>query len=354
MLVSDFDYHLPEELIAQEPLFARDLSRLLVVHRADCCLEHKNFRDLAQYLRPGDCLVLNETRVFPARLSAWNDVSGAEIEVFLTRPITDAQWEVLVRPGRKARSGAILRFSPQPQEGELKAEVLSATADGGRLIEFKDPAAKPGEVGTAVSRLIETRGKTPLPPYIRRPPREEDVERYQTVYAKQSGSVAAPTAGLHFTGELLEQLKLKGINIVKLVLHVGIGTFRPVRVERVEEHRMHAEYFELSVESADMLNTARQKGGRIVAVGTTAARVLESRAEYSCIEQGSGWTDIFIYPGYRFRAVDALITNFHLPRSTLLMLVHAFAGRELAVEAYRQAVEMRYRFFSYGDAMLII
>ncbi|NPV91526.1 MAG: tRNA preQ1(34) S-adenosylmethionine ribosyltransferase-isomerase QueA [Firmicutes bacterium] len=353
MLVSDFDYYLPEELIAQEPVPVRDQSRLLVVRRADCCLEHRHFRDLVDFIGPGDCLVVNSTRVFPARLTAWNCKSGSEVEVFLLRQSGEDRWEALVRPGRKARNGTVLRFSRESEEGELKAVVLSDTLEGGRVLRFNRPGSD--KVGPVISELINTHGQTPLPPYIKRPAREEDVERYQAVYAETTGSVAAPTAGLHFTDELLEKLRDRGVSIARLVLHVGLGTFRPVRAARVEEHRIHAEYFEVPPEACDLVNSTHARGGRVFAVGTTVARTLESRADQEgLVTPGSGWTDLFIYPGYRFRAVDALVTNFHLPRSTLLMLVSAFAGREMILRAYREAVEERYRFFSYGDAMLII
>ncbi|MDH7478604.1 MAG: tRNA preQ1(34) S-adenosylmethionine ribosyltransferase-isomerase QueA, partial [Syntrophomonadaceae bacterium] len=327
MQVSEFDYQLPEELIAQEPLPTRDLSRLLVVHRASCCLEHRHFRDLADYLNPGDCLVLNATKVFPARLKAWNSESGGELEVFLLRPRDEMnQWEALVRPGRRAKIGSRLRFTPRPEENQVRAEVLSRTSDGGRIIRFFHLPQESAGPLPDVSRLIQTRGLIPLPPYIRRPPREEDRERYQTVFARIAGSVAAPTAGLHFTRDLLGQLEQKGVRLVELVLHVGAGTFRPVRCDRVEDHRMHAEYYQLPAEAAELLNSARLRGGRIFAVGTTVARTLESRAgDDGLVKAGEGWTELFIYPGYRFKAVDALITNFHLPRSTLLMLVSAFA-----------------------------
>jgi S-adenosylmethionine:tRNA ribosyltransferase-isomerase len=353
MLVSDFDYYLPEELIAQEPVPVRDQSRLLAVRRADCCLEHRRFRDLVDYIGPGDCLVVNSTRVFPARLAAWNCKSGSEVEVFLLRQSGDDCWEALVRPGRKARNGTVLRFTREPEDDELRALVRSDTREGGRVIRFIMPGAE--KIGPVVSRLIGRRGQTPLPPYIKRPPREEDVERYQAVYAEMTGSVAAPTAGLHFTEGLLEKLRDRGVTIAKLILHVGLGTFRPVRAARVEEHQMHAEYFELPPEACESVNSTHAKGGRVFAVGTTVARTLESQADAKgVVSPGRGWTDLFIYPGYRFKTVDGLVTNFHLPRSTLLMLVSAFAGQELIFRAYREAVEERYRFFSYGDAMLII
>ncbi|MGB9886847.1 MAG: tRNA preQ1(34) S-adenosylmethionine ribosyltransferase-isomerase QueA [Moorellales bacterium] len=339
METSLFDYSLPSELIAQEPVEPRDASRLMVVDRAGGRIEHRHFRDLPDYLRPADVLVVNESKVIPARLVGSRE-GGGRVEVLLVRRLTPGRWEALVRPARRVRVGDRLGFG----NGELEARVREEGPQGRRLLEFE--AA--GEVEEAIRRL----GQTPLPPYIRRP---APLERYQTVYARQEGSVAAPTAGLHFTPELLSTIRARGIAIVPVVLHVGPGTFRPVRTEKVEEHRLEAEYYRLPPEAVAQIEEARRRGGRVVAVGTTVVRVLETVAgRYGSLVPGEGWADAFIYPGHRFRAVDALITNFHLPRSTLLMLVCAFAGRERVLEAYRMAVEHRYRFYSFGDAMLIL
>ena len=358
MRVSDFDYALPEELIAQEPWEPRDHSRLLVVHRAASRLEHRVFKEVVSFLEAGDALVLNQTRVFPARLLARRKDSGQEVEVFLLRPAAELnQWEALARPGRRARPGSVL-LAGAWEEGsaqQVEIRVLETGAEGRRRVEFFCAGMSAEELAGRLEEWIERRGLTPLPPYIRRPPSEEDRERYQTVYARVKGSVAAPTAGLHFTPRLLQEIKEKGVKLVYVLLHVGIGTFRPVRTENVEEHRMHEEYYELTPQAAEILNRTREEKKRIVAVGTTSVRVLESCADAAGrLLPGQGWTDLFIYPGYRFKAVDALITNFHLPRSTLLMLVAAFAGQDLIRRAYAEAVQQRYRFFSYGDAMLII
>ncbi|MBE3573875.1 MAG: tRNA preQ1(34) S-adenosylmethionine ribosyltransferase-isomerase QueA [Firmicutes bacterium] len=342
MQVEDFDYELPKELIAQEPANPRDSARLMVLHRESGAVEHKRFWDIGEFLRPGDVLVLNDTRVIPARLWAEKTGSGGKVEVLLLEQREPGLWEALVRPGRRVRPGAALSFGG----GALRAQVVEALPYGGRLLRFDaDPRDLPG--------LIDQLGETPLPPYIRR--RLEDPEQYQTVYSRVPGSVAAPTAGLHFTPELLQRLQAQGIALVYLTLQVGLGTFRPVKVDRVEEHHMHEEFYSVSPEAAAFLNRCRRAGGRLVAVGTTVVRTLETVAdETGEIHPGAGWTGIFIYPGYRFRAVDALITNFHLPRSTLLMLVSAFAGREQVLAAYRQAIALRYRFYSFGDAMLIL
>lgn len=340
MKVSDFDYYLPEELIAQRPLYPRDASRLLVLNRGTGHIEHRQFRDIVAYMKAGDVLVLNDTRVIPARLYGRRMDTGGKIEVVLLKRLSIAQWEVLVKPGKRAKIGTEIVFG----EGELKAKVLDRTEVGGRILEFS--------YNGIFEEILEKLGSMPLPPYIKE--NLEDKERYQTVYSRVEGSSAAPTAGLHFTPELLSLIEKKGVEIVKLLLHVGLGTFRPVTTTFVEDHIMHSEYYEVSVETAEKINNRRRKGGRVIAVGTTTVRTLETVAEGEVIHPGKGWTDIFIYPGYEFQAVDVMLTNFHLPKSTLLMLVSAFAGTEKIKEAYRQAVEKRYRFFSFGDAMLII
>lgn len=341
MRVDDFDYHLPEELIAQEPLPERDSSRLMVVHRQSGLIEHRQFRQIVDYLRPGDVLVLNETRVLPARLLGKREDTGGKVEMLLLHPRGNDRWEVLVRPGKKVKPGTTVVFG----DGLLRARVEETTSVGGRVVHF--------EYEGNWEQLLPKIGEVPLPPYIKK--KLPDPERYQTVYGRVEGSAAAPTAGLHFTPALLHKIRQQGIIITSLILHVGLGTFRPVKVERVEDHRMHAEYYEIPPETAATVNQARREGRRVIAVGTTCVRALETAAgEKGEITPGKGWTDIFIYPGYKFRAIDALVTNFHLPRSTLLMLVAAFAGYELIMEAYRQAVAERYRFFSFGDAMLIL
>lgn len=341
MQLSDFDFYLPEELIAQEPIKERDLSRLMVVHKNSPQLEHKIFRDITEYLQPGDMLVMNESKVLPARIFGTRVATGAKIEVLLLRQIGENQWEVLVKPGKKARKGDILKFG----KGDMEGKIIDHTEVGGRIIEFSNREP--------FLQVLERIGTMPLPPYIKKP--LEDQQRYQTVYARQEGSAAAPTAGLHFTQELLENIKAKGVAIQKVTLHVGLGTFRPVQVEDITQHVMHQEYFEISQQSAEEINRVKQKGGRVVAVGTTSVRCLESSSnEQGVVMPGSGLTDIFIYPGYNFKVIDALITNFHLPKSTLLMLVSTLAGKEKILAAYDQAVKERYRFFSFGDAMLII
>ncbi len=340
MKASDFDYELPEDLIAQSPLDKRDASRLLVYHRDNKRIEHRIFKDILAYLNPGDCLVLNNTRVMPARLLGENEATGGQMEFVLLSRVDGDVWRVLVRPGKKARIGGFFVFGA----GLLRAEVLSTTEEGGRLVRF---------FYTGVfEEVLDRVGIMPLPPYIHE--ELKDKERYQTVYAVHQGSAAAPTAGLHFTPELLKALKDKGIEIAYLTLHVGIGTFRPVKVENVEEHRMHEEVYEVPVEAAQTINRTKAEGGRVIAVGTTSARTLESVVDaFGQIHSGSGETGIFIYPGYHYQVVDALITNFHLPKSTLMMLVSALAGREEILGVYREAVLQRYRFFSFGDAMLI-
>ncbi|MFZ5816273.1 MAG: tRNA preQ1(34) S-adenosylmethionine ribosyltransferase-isomerase QueA [Bacillota bacterium] len=341
MKLTDFDYHLPEELIAQRPVEPRDASRLLVVDRHSGALSHRYFRDLPEYLRPGDALVVNETRVMPARLMGQRAETGGAVEVLLLKRLERDRWETLVRPGKKARPGQRLTFG----DGLLTGTVVETTPFGGRVIDFAYEGL--------FENLLERLGRMPLPPYIHE--QLEDPERYQTVFAREWGSAAAPTAGLHFTPELLNRIAEMGVSIQKVVLHVGLGTFRPVEVEDPTQHQMHSEFYHVPPETAAALNQVRARGGRIIAVGTTSVRTLETAATPEGILQpGEGWTDIFIYPGYRFRFVDCLITNFHLPKSTLLMLVSALAGRELMLHAYETAVAERYRFFSFGDAMLIL
>lgn len=341
MNVSDFDYTLPESAIAQTPVEPRDAARLLVLDRRTGALEHRIFRDLPEYLVPSDVLVINDSRVMPARLLGEKEGTGGSVELLLLERRSLDTWEALVRPGRRVRPGARLVFGG----GLLKARVLDVTPSGGRLVAF--------EYEGVFEDILRRLGQMPLPPYIKE--KLSDPERYQTVYAREEGSKAAPTAGLHFTPELLDRIRAMGVEIVPLTLHVGLGTFRPVTTETVEAHRMHAEYFRIPEESARAINRAKERGGRVVAVGTTVVRTLETAAdEGGRVRAGDGWTDIFIYPGYRFKAVDAMVTNFHLPRSTLLMLVCAFAGRERVLAAYRTAIEQGYRFYSFGDAMLIL
>ena len=339
MKTSEFFYELPPELIAQTPLAQRDSSRLLVLDRDTGAVEHRHFHDILDYLRPGDCLVLNNSRVLPARLLGKRATGGA-VEVLLLKDKGDDTWECLAKPARKTPVGAELSFG----DGLLTAVVVEAGEEGSRLVRFRYEGI--------FMAVLERLGKMPLPPYIKK--ELQDQERYQTVYSKVNGSAAAPTAGLHFTPELLAQIQAKGVSLAWVTLHVGLGTFRPVKAEDITDHHMHAEYCMLSAETAALLNRTRAAGGRIICVGTTSCRTLESFVrEDGGFEERSGWTDIFIYPGYRFRAMDALITNFHLPESTLIMLVSAFAGRERVLNAYRIAVEERYRFFSFGDAMFI-
>ena len=341
MKTSDFVYDLPEELIAQSPAEPRDSSRLMVVHRNTGEIEHRIFRDVVDYLNPEDVLVVNHTRVIPARLYGTKEGTGGAIEFLLLRRLNLTDWEVILKPGKKAKPGARFVFG----EGMLTAEILSVAEDGGRTVRF----SWEGVFEDVLDRL----GEMPLPPYIHE--KLQDPQRYQTVYAKIDGSAAAPTAGLHFTPELLEAVRAKGVDIVPVLLHVGLGTFRPVKEEDVENHHMHSEYYEVTEEQAARINAARARGGRIICVGTTSVRTLETVAdEQGIVHAGSGFTQIFIKPGVPVRAVDALITNFHLPGSTLLMLVSALMGREQALSAYRLAVQERYRFFSFGDAMLIL
>jgi len=338
--VKDFDFDLPQELIAQHPLQKRDESRLMVVNKSSSVIEHKRFKNIIDYLNPGDCLVLNDTRVLPARLIGVKEGTGGKMEFLLLKRIDVNHWETLVKPGKKAKIGAWFNFG----DGQLKAQVISISEGGSRIVKF--------EFVGIFEEVLDKLGEMPLPPYITE--KLEDSERYQTVFSKQVGSAAAPTAGLHFTEDLLLQIKAKGIHLAFVTLHIGLGTFRPVKAEKVEDHEMHSEYYVLSSETADIINNTKQKGGRIIAVGTTSNRTLESIAnEKGLVEEKSGWTDIFIYPGYKFKIVDALITNFHLPESTLIMLVSAFAGQNLVMSAYDMAVKEKYRFFSFGDAMFL-
>ena len=335
----DFYYDLPEELIAQTPLQQRDTSRLLALNKVTGEVEHRHFYDILDYLQPGDCLVMNNSRVLPARLLGHRPTGGA-VEVLLLRDLGNKKWECLCKPGRKMQVGHEVLFG----DGELSAVVTEVREDGNRVVEFRYEGI--------FLEVLERLGKMPLPPYIKA--ELADQERYQTVYSKETGSAAAPTAGLHFTNELLEKIRGKGVRTAFVTLHVGLGTFRPVKAENIHEHHMHSELCMISQETAEILNETKKQGGRIVCVGTTSCRTLESLAkEDGTFEAGSKWTEIFIYPGYRFKAMDALITNFHLPESTLVMLVSAFAGREHVLSAYETAVRERYRFFSFGDAMYI-
>ena len=341
MDLKDFNYDLPEELIAQDPLEDRSSSRLMVLHKDTGRIEHKIFRDIIDYLNPGDCLVINDTKVIPARLMGIKEDTGAAIEVLLLKRNADDVWECLVKPGKKARTGARIVFG----DGLLVGEIVDVIEDGNRMIKFHYEGI--------FEEILDKLGQMPLPPYITH--KLQDKNRYQTVYARNEGSAAAPTAGLHFTKELLEKIKEKGVNVVSITLHVGLGTFRPVKVDKIEEHHMHTETFNISKEPADTINRTRAAGGRVIAVGTTSCRTLESAAaDDGTIPARSGDTDIFIYPGYKSKAIDCLITNFHLPESTLIMLVSAFLGYDKTMAAYKKAVEEKYRFFSFGDSMLII
>ena len=339
MKLSDFMYDLPEERIAQTPVEPRDHSRLMVIHRDTDQIEHKHFYDVIDYLNPGDVLVINDTRVIPARLYGERPTGGA-CEVLLLRQLAPKKWETLVKPGKKLKPGAEIVFG----DGRLRGRVLETTDVGGRIVEF--------ECEGTFEAALDALGEMPLPPYIHE--QLEDRERYQTVYARHEGSAAAPTAGLHFTPDLLNRIREKGIDVVPVLLHVGLGTFRPVKVENIEEHHMHSEYFEVTEDAAKRINAARERGGRIVAVGTTSVRTLESAAENGRLVAKRGETSIFIKPGYQYQMVDALITNFHLPGSTLIMLVSALYDREKIISAYELAVKEKYRFFSFGDAMLIL
>ena len=340
MKKSDFYFDLPERLIAQHPLEQRDASRLLVLDRADGSVTHRHFRDLLEYVQPGDCMVFNNSRVIPARLMGHAVGKTTPIEVLLLTDKGDGLWECLTRPGRKTREGVELVFG----DGLLTATVESVQPDGNRLIRF--------HYDGIFLEILDQLGTMPLPPYIKE--KLDDPERYQTVYSKTPGSAAAPTAGLHFTPELLESLRAKGVKLAFVTLHVGLGTFRPVKEDEITDHVMHSEYYIMDEETAEQINSTRQNVGKIWAVGTTACRTLETIAdENGTVRPQSGWTDIFIYPGYHFKVVDHLVTNFHLPESTLMMLISAFATREMIMEAYRQAIEEEYRFFSFGDSMLI-
>jgi S-adenosylmethionine:tRNA ribosyltransferase-isomerase len=340
MNVKDYDYDLPEELIAQDPLEDRSSSRLMVLDRHTGDVEHRHFTDILEYLHPGDCLVINNTKVIPARLFGVKEDTQAKIEVLLLKRKENDIWETLVKPGKKAKPGTKLVFG----DGLLTAEVVDVVEEGNRLIQF--------HYDGIFEEILDQLGQMPLPPYITH--QLKDKNRYQTVYAKYDGSAAAPTAGLHFTKELLQKVKDMGVDIAEVTLHVGLGTFRPVKVENVLDHHMHSEFYMVSQEAADKINRAKESGHRVIAVGTTSTRTLEAAAdENGRLHETSGWTEIFIYPGYQFKVIDALITNFHLPQSTLVMLVSALAGREHVLHAYEIAVKERYRFFSFGDAMLI-
>ncbi len=340
MKLSDFNYELPEELIAQHPYDKRDEARLMVLNRKEQTIENKIFRDVIDYLNPGDCLVINDTKVIPARLYGQKE-TGAKVEFLLLKQMENDIWEVMVRPGRKLLKGAKVTFG----DGILRAEVLEILEGGNRKVKFS--------YNGIFNEILDKIGLMPLPPYIKESLKEKD--KYQTVYARDLGSSAAPTAGLHFTEELLEKVQQKGVTIAKVTLHVGIGTFRPVKVENIEEHKMHSEHFYIKQEDVEKINTAKKNGKRVIAVGTTSCRVLESIAdEKGYVKEIEADTSIFIYPGYKFKCIDALITNFHLPESTLLMLVSALAGRDYIMKAYNKAVEEKYKLFSFGDAMIIL
>ena len=341
MNVEEFDYHLPESLIAQTPLKNRDQSRLLVLGRKTGNIAHKHFTDIMDYFETGDTLVLNDTRVMPARLFGLKEETGAKVEMLMLTRIEDNDWEVLLKPAKRIKVGNTLSFG----NGKIIAECIKELEQGGRIMRLHFE-------GILEERLDEL-GEMPLPPYIKE--RLDDPDRYQTVYAKENGSAAAPTAGLHFTDELLQKIKDKGVNIAFITLHVSLGTFRPVSVEDINDHEMHSEYYQMTKETADILNKTKENGHRIISVGTTSTRTLETiRRDHEQFVATSGWTDIFIYPGFEYKAIDGLITNFHLPKSTLVMLVSAFSSREYILNAYKEAVKLKYRFFSFGDAMLII
>lgn len=341
LTTDDFDFALPEELIAQTPLKNRSSSKMMVLTKESETIEDRQFESIVDELNEGDALVMNDTRVLPARLYGEKEDTHAHIEVLLLKNIEDDKWETLMKPAKKAKPGTVLSFG----DGRLKATVLESLEHGGRIVEFSYDGI--------FLETLESLGEMPLPPYIKE--RLQDSERYQTVYAKENGSAAAPTAGLHFTEELLEKIKNKGVKLVFLTLHVGLGTFRPVSVDNIDEHKMHEEFYQLSQTSADTLNETKKNGGRIIAIGTTSIRTLETIGqEYDGqFKAASGWTSIFISPGYQFKAVDAFLTNFHLPKSTLIMLVSAFLGREFVLRSYHHAVEEKYRFFSFGDAMFV-
>ena len=340
MKVKDFYFDLPKELIAQHPVKKRDESRLMVINKTNSEIKHRQFKNIIEYLNPGDCLVLNDTRVLPARLLGVKEGTGGKMEFLLLKRIDINHWETLVKPGKKAKIGTRFIFG----NGELKADVISVSEGGSRIVKF--------EYDGIFEEILDKLGEMPLPPYITE--KLEDKERYQTVFSKEVGSAAAPTAGLHFTEDLLEKIKAKGVKVAFVTLHVGLGTFRPVKADIVEEHEMHSEFYVLNSETAQIINDAKRNGGRVIAVGTTSNRTLESIAdENGIVREKSGWTDIFIYPGYKFKIVNALITNFHLPESTLIMLVSAFASKDLIMSAYDIAVKEKYRFFSFGDAMFL-
>ncbi|QOR35715.1 tRNA preQ1(34) S-adenosylmethionine ribosyltransferase-isomerase QueA [Clostridium sp. 'deep sea'] len=342
-LLKDYDYNLPEELIAQTPVYPRDTSRLLVVNKTTGETNHKSFSNVIDYLNKGDLLVINDTKVIPARLYGRKKESGGKVEVLLLSPVKDNVWEALVRPARRLKTGAVIEFG----EGELIATITEEHPEGRRYLHFDNQS------NIDFDSLIDNIGEMPLPPYIKE--RLEDANRYQTVYAKERGSAAAPTAGLHFTPSLLKEIENKGVKIAQVTLHVGLGTFRPVQTESITDHHMHSEYFSIPKETVRLLNETKKSNKRIIAVGTTSVRSLESMTiKDGVFKQSSGFTDIFIYPGYKFKTIDALVTNFHLPKSTLLMLVSALVGREKILDAYNEAVKERYRFFSFGDAMLIV
>lgn len=341
MDVTEFNYDLPKELIAQVPIKNRDESRLMVLDREKMTIEDKTFKDILDFLKPGDCIVRNNTKVLPARLYGKKEETGANVEVLLLKNMGDDIWEAMVRPGKKLQEGTKIIFG----EGKLHGEIIQKLENGNRKVKFT--------YNGIFNEILDEIGLMPLPPYIKESLKEKD--RYQTVYAKFDGSAAAPTAGLHFTDELFEELKKKGVTIAEVTLHVGIGTFRPVKVDKIEDHEMHSEHFYVTKENADKINNTKKNGGRIIAVGTTSCRVLESVAdEQGFIKPIETDTSIFIYPGYKFKCIDGLITNFHLPESTLIMLVSALAGKEFVMKAYKHAVEEKYRFFSFGDAMIIL
>lgn len=340
MKVTDFDFYLPEELIAQHPMEKRDEARLMVMNKENGEIEHHVFKDIIDYLEPGDCIVLNDTRVLPARLIGSKEGTGGKIEFLLLKRVDKDTWETLVKPGKRAQIGTRFVFG----DGELKAEVIGLGEEGSRIVKF--------EYEGIFEEVLDKLGQMPLPPYITE--RLEDKEMYQTVYSREQGSAAAPTAGLHFTKELLEKIEGKGVSIAFLTLHVGLGTFRPVKVENIEEHNMHAEYYCMSKATADIINKTKENGKNVIAVGTTSCRTLETIGDESGkVREQSGWTDIFIFPGYKYKVVDKLITNFHLPQSTLIMLVSALAGKENVMNAYETAVCEKYKFFSFGDAMFV-
>ncbi|SHH38855.1 tRNA preQ1(34) S-adenosylmethionine ribosyltransferase-isomerase QueA [Clostridium grantii] len=340
MKVKDFDFYLPEELIAQHPMKKRDESRLMVLDKVTGKVQHKVFKDIIDYLEEGDCLVLNDTRVMPARLFGVKKDTQSKIEFLLLKRLNDNKWETLVKPGKKAKIGAEIIFG----EGILTGTIVDICEDGSRIIQFNYKGI--------FEEILDELGQMPLPPYITE--RLEDKERYQTVYSKEVGSAAAPTAGLHFTKDLMEKIKDKGIKIAFLTLHVGLGTFRPVKVENIDDHHMHSEFYVMTKETAEIINETKKNKGRIIAVGTTSCRTLETVAdENGWISEKTGWTDIFIYPGYKFKVVDKMITNFHLPQSTLLMLISALSSQKIIMDAYEEAIEQRYRFFSFGDSMFI-